>query len=1189
MFPFFRDRSKTRKTQKLRGLRSYSIERLEDRQLLTTFTVTTLDNDGAGSFRQAIVDANTAEGADVIAFGVVGTITLNSSLPAVTDEVNIDGRTAPGFENVPLVEVDYNNKVGLQFNTGSAQSAVHSLALVHGSGNGITINGANAITVTGSYIGLDLDGVTVEPNKGSGISITNSNLNVIGGQAEGDGNVISANLQDGITLNTSNHNTIAGNYIGTDSTGAFNRGNGGDGISLNKSNDNLIGHDNPIESISYFDSDGVSLPVSGWQGLRGGSTADEYILVGTSNANGLLYIGSIDGTNGTSYAVNYPDAFNTSVYGPNLISEGPDTGELQLVGDYKNEDFQTSDVVTHGFLFQGTVNDLNDASHYTEISYPGAKFNYVHSTMGGLAVGNYDSPDEVGTVDLPLGPGHGYIYDIATETFLTDVVYPGSESNSVYGIWWNGGTKYTLVGGYSFDPVNNLEDQNHPIGSAFIVDYDSHTGLFTNWASYNLPSPNTNLVTHFEAISSVEKGVYTLCADSLTVGSDDPAQGTFVTIRRNNDQSFGDAEWVPLTVPGSDPDEISSSNSVYGNQVVGIVIGPDTLNPFQATINEEFQLSNVISGNGGDGISFTASNNNTVAMNFIGTDVTGLIDMGNEGNGILITSKSAGNLIGGEAMGGNDPTNAIFHRPPQGNLISGNSENGVLINGKATGNQLSGNYIGTNETGSAPLGNDLDGVLIDGADGNALIGCSLVQDPFVYYNVIGGNGGNGLQVHNSDNTTIQANFFGMGADNNTSVGNTLNGVLINGNSAHTTMGGPIPLGNVVNSNELNGILLADKASDFISFNSFVGVAAFTPNAALGNGQDGIKITTSGGGIEIRTNVISSNHDDGVDISGKAKNVRVYENMIGVNTNGSSAIGNHDNGVEVSGKAKDILIGGPADTFSIIPHNVIGGNMGHGIAILGKANNITVNASYIGTNVMGEYAIPNVHDGILLAAGTKDNQIGSADPELLTVVSGNTGNGIHLEGTTGNTIIGTLIGTDAEGLLPIGNGGHGIHLVNSSKNSVGSSAVGVPANVIANNDLDGVFVQSGNQNGIHRNSIYANDMPGIAVDENANDNPVAPVLTSAVLQIGNIVIAGTLTSKPKTTFNVEFFASAAGNPSGKQYLGSVTVKTDNNGVAALNLTTLHPTIGLDFITATATDAKDNTSEFSDDVQSTGGIV
>src|SRR4029077_19921779 len=134
--------------------------------------------------------------------------------------------------------------------------------------------------------------------------------------------------------------------------------------------------------------------------------------------------------------------------------------------------------------------------------------------------------------------------------------------------------------------------------------------------------------------------------------------------------------------------------------------------PYQATVNTTFQLSNVISGNGGNGINLVRANDNLVAMNFIGTDATGAVDLGNGQNGVLVTKGASGNLIGGDATGGNDPTVPVFARPPQGNLISGNNANGVLINQGATGNQLSGNYIGTTASGNAALGNSLDGVAI---------------------------------------------------------------------------------------------------------------------------------------------------------------------------------------------------------------------------------------------------------------------------------------------------------------------------------------------------------------------------------------------------------------------------------------------------------------------------------------------
>ncbi len=126
----------------------------------------------------------------------------------------------------------------------------------------------------------------------------------------------------------------------------------------------------------------------------------------------------------------------------------------------------------------------------------------------------------------------------------------------------------------------------------------------------------------------------------------------------------------------------------------------------------------MISGNGGNGIEIYAANNNQIAMNYIGTDVTGTIGLGNGGNGILVTAGATGNMIGGQATGGNDPTAAVFVRPPQGNLISGNGGDGVLINDAATQNQLSGNFIGTTASGVSALGNHLDGVAIDNANGN---------------------------------------------------------------------------------------------------------------------------------------------------------------------------------------------------------------------------------------------------------------------------------------------------------------------------------------------------------------------------------------------------------------------------------------------------------------------------------------
>lgn len=62
-----------------------------------TYTVSNTDDDGAGSLRQALSDANANPGVDEIHFSVAGTLVLLSNLPNITDPLTIDGTTAPGY------------------------------------------------------------------------------------------------------------------------------------------------------------------------------------------------------------------------------------------------------------------------------------------------------------------------------------------------------------------------------------------------------------------------------------------------------------------------------------------------------------------------------------------------------------------------------------------------------------------------------------------------------------------------------------------------------------------------------------------------------------------------------------------------------------------------------------------------------------------------------------------------------------------------------------------------------------------------------------------------------------------------------------------------------------------------------------------------------------------------------------
>lgn len=1211
-------------------------EVLEARTTPAMLTVSTLNDAGSGSLRQAILDANSMSGADTIDFSIAGTINLTSAaLPPITEAVTLDGTSAPGFATTPVVEVNANGFAGLVFNAGSAQSSLLSLGIVNASGAGVSLND-DEIVIAGNFIGLRLNGTTTGGNSGDGITIAaTATSNTIGGTTQTSRNVISGNAGNGISVLGSTGNQIIGNYVGTDGTGKLDRGNalngilltnaaaantiggdttqfrnvisgnqgngvllnqgardnkvagnyigtdmsggvalgnGQDGVQVINASNNLIGRSDPVVGVNYYNADQVNTPVSFWQGIRAADTPGQYLIVGTSAQNGLLFEGTIQGV-GATYAVNYPGAATTSVYGP----DNRDDNELRLVGSYKNADASTAAVKVHGFIFEGTTADLYRADHYKDITFPGSEFNYVHSVMGDLAVGNYDKPVDHGKENLPLGPGRAFIYDVTQGKFITDIIYPGSKSNSAYGIWHNGENRYTIVGGYSPLAVNNFDDQNRPIGLGFMVDYDARTGEFNNWASFEYPK-GVDFVTHFEGISSVEKGVYTLSADSVQAGTNDPAQGSLVTVRRNPDGTFGPALWQDLNYAGLDPSTtIASSNSVYGNQVVGEVFGAGAAFAFQSTVNVAFQLSNVISGNGGNGVTLSAANDNQVAMNYIGTDVTGTLDRGNGGNGILLTAGSAHNRIGGEATGGNNPTDSVFVRPPQGNLISGNDANGVLLNALATDNTLAGNFIGTTAAGTAALGNKLDGVALENAPGNRLIGCTFRQDPFVFYNVIGGNEGNGVRVTNSNDVVIQANFLGMGADNLTAVGNKLNGALINGSSANTQFGGVIPLGNVAAGNGRNGVEIADTATGGVYFNTFAGLPAFI-TTAVPNALNGFLISSTGGNNLLRTNVISGNTVNGIHITGFATGVQVTEAIIGLTTTGTGPLPNGANGVLIDGNAHDNVIGGLQP--SIIPESIIGANGANGIAIVGQAIGNKVVHSRIGTSSLGTEAFGNTRAGIFVGGNARDTIIGGTGPGDRNLISANLGGGIQLAGESqGTRILGNRIGTNRTGDQPLPNQGNGIWAI-SSHNEIGGTADGA-GNVIAFNP-NGVQVDTGTSNAILANSIFSNTITGIVLTANGNHNQAAPLLTGAFQPTPTTIkVNGIITAAANTTYTLEFFATPSSIPAGQgqNFLGTTTVTTDASGHGSFGFTSAFTTADGSSMTATATDPSNNTSAFS----------
>ena len=154
--------------------------------------------------------------------------------------------------------------------------------------------------------------------------------------------------------------------------------------------------------------------------------------------------------------------------------------------------------------------------------------------------------------------------------------------------------------------------------------------------------------------------------------------------------------------------ELNGAGAGAGADGLGITAGNSTVRGF------------IINRFTDEGIEISGGGNNLIVGNYIGTDITGAIDLGNSGNGLDVTS----------------PNNTIGGTGAAGNLISGNNQSGMWIhNATAIGNVVRGNTIGTNLAGSAAVANTFDGVLIaDNASGTTVGGTAAGEG-----NLISGN------------------------------------------------------------------------------------------------------------------------------------------------------------------------------------------------------------------------------------------------------------------------------------------------------------------------------------------------------------------------------------------------------------------------------------------------------------------
>lgn len=430
------------------------------------------------------------------------------------------------------------------------------------------------------------------------------------------------------------------------------------------------------------------------------------------------------------------------------------------------------------------------------------------------------------------------------------------------------------------------------------------------------------------------------------------------------------------------------------------------------------------------------------------------------------------------------------------------------------------------------------GLVLSGHDGSVVRG--LVVNRFAPN---GSSGGYGIEIASgSDDHVVAGNYLGTDAAGTASAGTQRGGVSVRGSNVR--IGGDVAADrNVLAGNTDYGIVW-NAGTALVVRGNYVGVGADgTTRVANGNGIFCLNAATNG---LWEDNVLAGNTSTQVTIGNFASSGHVVrKNRIGVRADGTAVVAGGSTGINVNGA--------PGATLE---DNLIGGLSDAAIAIRNAGSNgITVRGNRIGVDATGTIALPVVR-GIVVSFSA------SGSPMDVTIGGIGSGDGNVVTNATaqGVVVLGGLSGNVGQITRPAG--------------------VRIRGNAI--------FANAGPAIDLEDDGPSAND-PAPDDDLGANGLQNTPVLTAADHTGGVTTVAGTLDSAASTTFDVDFYASNAADPSGfgegATYLGTVAATTDVAGHATFQVP-LPPVAPGHVVTATATSPSGDTSEFSNAVAVTG---
>lgn len=414
-----------------------------------------------------------------------------------------------------------------------------------------------------------------------------------------------------------------------------------------------------------------------------------------SPAMGILINGL--GTQGSEIiglAVNNCGAMGILLNAPNNIVKGCYIGiGLDGVSDNGNgaSGIEFSAVAVSGNIIGGTT-----PAERNVISGNGGHGINVTASSGNYFIGNYIGINAAGTAAIP---------------------------NGANGIQLSNNCVNNRIGGASADSANFIGGNNHGI---------EINGSSSNYIRGNVIGLQTDKTS---ALGNLGHGILIINANNNTIGGTGAATGNVIASNGSlGINVFGSSNTIIRSniIGTSANTQIARGNSSHGIQLEN---APNTI---IGGIN--YSEGNVISGSvGGAGINFegAGSKKTIIKGNYIGTDNTGTMALGNFLIGIILKSDSC--TIGGVPNG-------------EGNVIADTRLFCGLLIANANANIVQGNFIGVGSDGTTPLPNETDGINISVEDPGQSASNNIVQFNTIAYNTVHGiNVGSALNNFNSTN------------------------------------------------------------------------------------------------------------------------------------------------------------------------------------------------------------------------------------------------------------------------------------------------------------------------------------------------------------------------------------------------------------------------------------------------------